>query len=604
MMNFNYVKDVDPGIIYRIQLLLSVDDKWKKLLNVSSIDREKFNNYVEKLEYKEDMLFARTVLDFCENIPIDDFIFWLEEISLEEALLMLKKDEPLEIIERPKKLITVDADQQEEIILSCKAKGFPTPKYLWYHNNVPLLEGSVLKLSAELKNNGCYYCEIYNISRSRIKTFLRTSKTEVIISKNEKVYNGNTDEVDHQTWDEKCSASDKCDSATSSRNEEMECENVTYFDKFALLIGINKYEHFTNLNQATQDVCDLSKLLKTIGFKTFLFQNLTRKEIIEAVNLFCTFLRPGTYSLFYFAGHGFEQPKQCYLLPKDAKMALPKESINVDFVVKCLQERTTAMNLILFDICRSLPDEYLEGKSNLGRVFNPQPSRNTVIGYATSYACSCIEIKNRSSIYVQYLKKYITKPLSVWEMLRKVNRDIEKDSTVNSKQYPNISGNLTRPLKLTDKINGQGDKLFEMESKRWEILTGAPEDLIFKCGKFNLILKFVNYQNFSNVLQACFYMQVLSNEAIDDYEGVLEFPDRETELDQKNDKIDDTHKLCCSMIIFNIQQQVLLKGSLKVTKRNEDYCFEKNICIPLPLAQYMRKHLYKKHEVIEGPFKK
>ncbi|XP_067127765.1 mucosa-associated lymphoid tissue lymphoma translocation protein 1-like isoform X2 [Centruroides vittatus] len=528
MMNFNYVKDVDPGIIYRIQRLLSVGDKWKKLLNVSSIDSEKFNNYVEKLKYKEDMLFARTVLDFCEDIPIDDFIFWLEEISLEEALLMLKKDEPLEIIERPKKLITVDADQEKEIILSCKAKGFPTPKYRWYHNNVPVSEGSVLKLSAELKNNGCYYCEVYNTSRSRIKTFLRTSKTKVIISKNEKAYNGNTDEVDHQNWDEKCSASDKYDSATSSRNEEMECENVTYF------------------------------------------------------------------GLFYFAGHGFEQYKQCYLLPKDAKMALPKESINVDFVVKCLQERITAMNLILFDICRSPPDEYFEGKSNLGRMFNLQPSRNTVIGYATSFACSCIEVKNRSSVYVQYLKKYIRKPLSVWELLRKVNEDIEMDSTVNSKQYPMKTGNLTRPLKLTDEINGQGE-LFEMESMRWKSLTGAPEDLIFKCGKFNIILKFVNYQDFSNVLQACFYMQVLSNEAIEDYEGVLEFPDRETKLDQKNDKLNDTLKLCCSVIIFNIQQQVLLKGSLKVIKKNENCCFEESICIPLPLAQYMRKHLYKKH---------
>lgn len=647
MVESYYVRDIDPGIIYKIRLLLSEEDNWKKLLKVSSIDREVFEKYVANAGFRDEMIFARTVLDFCNDFYIKDFIFWLEKICLEEALLMLKNDEPLKIIEEPKQLIELIADQNEAIILSCKASGFPTPKYKWYREETALSVGPVLKISPiTLKDVGFYYCEIYNFSRSGIKTFLRTSGTNIVIytpqvnnipqiicqsssSTIKKLIPGTSFasncevksnspvtyqwycngiqlegkrnsklntilQQDNNTFQKcciECVISNKYGSVISNKVIfEMDYKDELYFaeDKFALLIGNSQYKYFNNLNQPTKDVYTLTKLLKSIDFKTLSFENLNRTEIIEAVKLFCSFLRPGVYGLVYIAGHGFEQFDQCYLLPIEAKHTIPKESICIDFILKRLQECNTAANVVLLDTCRILPKQYLKGKLNPGKIFlsNNKPLKNTIIGYATSFTYSCYEVKN-TGIYVHYLKRYIKENISVSDMLLKVNGDIEKDANFNSLQYPSISGYI--PQSLTDKINGNGE-IFQNEQKRWKLLTSAPKELNFKYDDFDILVEFLNYEEFSNVLLVnLFIKKKLCHQ---EYEGHLDFPDMQSRFYEKNTVIDKQTKLCCSTKILKIQQQTSIKGRLIVIRKDDDKSFEESFCIPFPLAQNMQRYLH------------
>ena len=57
--------------------------------------------------------------------------------------------------------------------------------------------------------------------------------------------------------------------------------------------------------------------------------------------------------LFYYAGHGYEQSGRNYMVPIDAPRPYNTGNcVCVQRVMKKMQERHTALNVILLDTCR------------------------------------------------------------------------------------------------------------------------------------------------------------------------------------------------------------------------------------------------------------
>ena len=52
-----------------------------------------------------------------------------------------------------------------------------------------------------------------------------------------------------------------------------------------------------------------------MGFKVISLMNLTTDEMCQALGIFYSLLGEGVYGLVYFAGHGFEEGGQNYLVP-------------------------------------------------------------------------------------------------------------------------------------------------------------------------------------------------------------------------------------------------------------------------------------------------
>lgn len=76
---------------------------------------------------------------------------------------------------------------------------------------------------------------------------------------------------------------------------------------YALLIGIDRYPHFTPLETAVRDVNALDELLRReYGFQTVVIRNdeATRENIVEAINAFRKKLTQHDKFLIYYAGHG------------------------------------------------------------------------------------------------------------------------------------------------------------------------------------------------------------------------------------------------------------------------------------------------------------
>ena len=90
----------------------------------------------------------------------------------------------------------------------------------------------------------------------------------------------------------------------------------------------------------------------------------------------------GVYALFYFAGHGFEENGENYLVPVDAHEGFSlQECVKAQSVLKMMQDRDTTLNFLILDMCRKPREDQSEmGEPRMRESL--QNNANTIISYA------------------------------------------------------------------------------------------------------------------------------------------------------------------------------------------------------------------------------
>ena len=99
----------------------------------------------------------------------------------------------------------------------------------------------------------------------------------------------------------------------------------------------------------------LASILRTreMGFKVISLMNLTLDEMNQALNIFYSLLGSGVYGLVYFAGHGFEEGGQNYLVPVDSVGDwVPEEAVCAQRILDEMNRYHTELIVFLLDICR------------------------------------------------------------------------------------------------------------------------------------------------------------------------------------------------------------------------------------------------------------
>lgn len=224
-------------------------------------------------------------------------------------------------------------------------------------------------------------------------------------------------------------------------------------DKVALLIGNQKYEdesHVT-LNSVIADVTTLASLLLQMDFKVLTLINLEKHEMYNAVDEFCKLLDNNVYGFFYYAGHGFQQHGQCYMLPVDATAEFGlHDCVCVEDVETRMQIHDPALCCLFIDMCRKELQTDFDGKYT---VYQPKVSGNRVRAYSTTYSCEALDgAGGKNGLFMKHLKKYIGNKTPISDVLDNVRRDFNEDPQAIGKQYPEISSNLSSRRSLTDKI--------------------------------------------------------------------------------------------------------------------------------------------------------
>ncbi|XP_054035243.1 mucosa-associated lymphoid tissue lymphoma translocation protein 1 [Dryobates pubescens] len=379
----------------------------------------------------------------------------------------------------------------DALVLECGAAGNPIPHYQWFRNGFALEnEGKNVYMvpSADVEHQGTYWCRVFNEQEEQ-----DSQKIEVIIGRKAVAV--------------ECAEGDLSDLPNPADLQEESSHRPVATDKVALLIGNMSYWNHPQLKAPMVDVYDLTNLLRQLDFKVVSLLDLTASEMRNAVSEFLLLLDKGVYGLLYYAGHGYENYGNSFMVPIDAPN--PYRSANclcVQNILRQMQERETGLNVFLLDMCRRR-NEYDDTVliSDVLKV-----TANVVFGYATCQGAEAFEIQRpglANGIFMKFLKHRLLEDKKITVLLDQVAEDMGKCHFTEGKQALEIRSSLSEKRALTDPIQQALSPAGSLaRNLQWAKAHELPESryLEFSCG-VRIQLGFA--AEFSNVM--VIYMRIV-----------------------------------------------------------------------------------------------
>ncbi|XP_031948760.1 mucosa-associated lymphoid tissue lymphoma translocation protein 1-like isoform X10 [Corvus moneduloides] len=367
----------------------------------------------------------------------------------------------LQILQQPRPCRLAEGDT---LALECRAIGNPPPQYQWFRNRRPVEGAQAPQLQVKLvttAERGSYSCRVFNL-------FHEVWSQEVDVEIGPRLFTSGG------SWPE----------GDGGSLEHGSPGQLYATDKVALLIGNMHYLHHKQLQAPIVDVHALGALLRQLDFKVVSLLDLRKAEMQMAVDEFLLLLDKGVYGLLYYAGHGYENFGNSFMVPIDAPSAYTSEHcLCVQRVLREMQQRRTGLNIFLLDMCR---------KRNLNDDVIPQVgvlevTANIVFGYATcadaeAYELSQGELSN--GIFVTFLKRWLMEDEKITVLLDKVAEDMGTLEITRGRQALELRSNLSDRRALTDPICPPGQDESSARNLQWAKAHVLPESrhLRFDCG--------------------------------------------------------------------------------------------------------------------------
>ncbi|GAB5579528.1 mucosa-associated lymphoid tissue lymphoma translocation protein 1 isoform X1 [Prionailurus iriomotensis] len=404
------------------------------------------------------------------------------------------------------------------LLLQCVAVGSPIPHYQWFKNESPLIHETkklYMVPYVDLEHQGTYWCHVYNDRDSQ-----DSKKVEIII---DELNNLGCPDHEEQTGDQplalhftaSCSvislksgfsfsflrpipgtglchlSVDHCGLLLIPNTPQFTCHSradwasLTTKDKVALLIGNMNYWEHPKLKAPLVDVYELTNLLRQLDFKVVSLLDLTEYEMRNAVDEFLLLLDKGVYGLLYYAGHGYENFGNSFMVPVDAPNPYRSENcLCVQNILKLMQEKETGLNVFLLDMCRKRND-YDDTIPILDAL---KVTANIVFGYATCQGAEAFEIQHSglaNGIFMKFLKDRLLEDKKITVLLDEVAEDMGKCHLTKGKQALEIRSSLSEKRALTDPIQGTAYSAESLvRNLQWAKAHELPESMClkFQCG--------------------------------------------------------------------------------------------------------------------------
>lgn len=221
--------------------------------------------------------------------------------------------------------------------------------------------------------------------------------------------------------------------------------------RVALLIGNEKYEATSQLNNPANDVELMKASFEDAGFDTVTtVHDLDRASMVRALRDFEDAATGAEVAIIYYSGHGMEMNGQNFLLPVDVALKSDKdvedEAVPLDRVQRSL-EGATRLKLVILDACRNNPFEQSMTRSistravsrGLARV-EPE-SADLLVAFASKAGTVAMDGEGKNSPFATALSKYLTEPgVDVRIALGKVRDEVV--AATNRSQEPFVYGSL------------------------------------------------------------------------------------------------------------------------------------------------------------------
>ncbi|XP_068447877.1 MALT paracaspase 2 isoform X2 [Clinocottus analis] len=436
----------------------------------------------------------------------------------------------LRIIQQPQSRAVSEGDS---LFLECKAEANPPVQYEWYHNMMPMTQHKTCSLKVPCvttAHRGQYKCKMFNLYHEV------WSDTATIIIGPSSITEASWVEVDRGPDSQEVR---RCEPGLSQLQQTVKPpSSVKQFcatDKVALLIGNMNYHYHTQLCAPIADVHELTNLLRQMDFKVVSLLDLNWQEMHSAVTEFLLLLDKGVYGLLYFAGHGYENYGNSFMVPIDAPASYTSDHcLCVQNVLTRMQEKKTGLNVLLLDMCR---------KRNLYDDIIVQPgllkvTANIVFGYATCVDAEAYEVKRKdvsNGIFISFLKRRVCEDEKVTVMLDRVAEDMGCCEITRGRQALELRSNLSERRSLTDQIETtECSASHSARNLQWAVAHVLPKSIClqFDCG-VKVQLGFA--AEFSNVM--VIYTRILEKpqEIVSCCAQLTDFPeDVDIDLKQSN----------------------------------------------------------------------
>lgn len=146
--------------------------------------------------------------------------------------------------------------------------------------------------------------------------------------------------------------------------------------RVALVVGNEAYQRLEPLKNAVQDAVSYAGALTTLGFdEVILRTDRTRSEMDEDIAAFLDRIAPGDMVVFVYAGHGWSDGSQNYILGIDAPETGSKEFLTrislplrngATGLIDDLDRRGAAIKVAIIDACRNNPFRSGGGDRGIG----------------------------------------------------------------------------------------------------------------------------------------------------------------------------------------------------------------------------------------------
>jgi len=192
-------------------------------------------------------------------------------------------------------------------------------------------------------------------------------------------------------------------------------------NRLALVIGNSSYPGKAFLENAATDAHNFAETLKKLNFRVTYKENLSRKEMQNAIEQFKDELRDGGIGLFYFAGHGLQFEGENYLIPIGSaavlytpdKKRLERKTTKLSDILKVMQSADN--RIIILDACYDNPLQSPEVERGL------TPIKKIPEGTLIAYAAKPGQVVTENNPYTKNLISEIQKPdLSITEVFLRV----------------------------------------------------------------------------------------------------------------------------------------------------------------------------------------
>ncbi|XP_044055887.1 MALT paracaspase 2 isoform X2 [Siniperca chuatsi] len=373
----------------------------------------------------------------------------------------------------------------DTLFLECNAEANPPAQYEWYHNMVPMTQHKTRSLKipcVTTGHRGQYSCKVFNLYHEV------WSDTATVTIGPSSITDASWVEVDRGLDSQEVHRS-TCGPGIHPLQQMVNppptAKHFHATDKVALLIGNMNYLYHTQLCAPIADVHELTNVLRQMDFKVVSLLDLNWQEMHSAVTEFLLLLDKGVYGLLYFAGHGYENYGNSFMVPIDAPASYTSEHcLCVQNILTRMQEKETGLNVFLLDMCRKRnPNDDIIVQPGLLKV-----TANIVFGYATCIDAEAYEVRREdvsNGIFISFLKRRVCEDEKVTVMLDRVAEDMGRCEITRGRQALELRSNLSERRSLTDQIQtSECSASYSARNLQWAVAHVLPKShcLQFDCG--------------------------------------------------------------------------------------------------------------------------